>query len=98
MPGAFLTRISKAWPAELENQFTSNGVLKRVGEPEEIVGAAIYLASDQSSFTTGTVLRVDGGLPLCPLPRAQRSPRASWQRAFSPQCAARTLRRRSPIS
>jgi NAD(P)-dependent dehydrogenase (short-subunit alcohol dehydrogenase family) len=64
MPGAFLTRISKAWPAELENQFTSNAVLKRVGEPEEIVGAAIYLASDQSSFTTGTVLRVDGGLSL----------------------------------
>ena len=64
MPGAFLTRLSKDWPADLENQFRSNAVLKRIGEPEEIVGAATYLASDQASFTTGTVLRVDGGLSL----------------------------------
>jgi NAD(P)-dependent dehydrogenase (short-subunit alcohol dehydrogenase family) len=35
--------------------------LRRAGEPREIVGAALYLASDASSFTTGSVLRVDGG-------------------------------------
>lgn len=33
----------------------------RVGEPEELVGAAVYFASDASSFTTGAVLSVDGG-------------------------------------
>ena len=35
--------------------------LRRAGRPEEIVGAALYLAGDASSFTTGTILRVDGG-------------------------------------
>ena len=33
------------------------------GEPEEIVGAALYWASDAASFTTGTIIRVDGGTP-----------------------------------
>ena len=35
--------------------------LKRVGEPTELVGLALYLASDASSYTTGTVVSVDGG-------------------------------------
>jgi NAD(P)-dependent dehydrogenase (short-subunit alcohol dehydrogenase family) len=37
--------------------------LRRGGQPGEIVGAALYFASDASSFTTGSVLRVDGGVP-----------------------------------
>ena len=36
----------------------------RLGEPHEIVGTALYLASDLSSFTTGTVLTVDGGVSV----------------------------------
>lgn len=35
--------------------------LGRIGEPEEIVGLAIYLASDESSFMTGSVINIDGG-------------------------------------
>ncbi len=35
--------------------------LRRVGEPDEIAGAALYFASDQSSFTSGAILTLDGG-------------------------------------
>jgi NAD(P)-dependent dehydrogenase (short-subunit alcohol dehydrogenase family) len=35
--------------------------MQRFGTPEEIVGAAVYLASDASSFTTGQIMTIDGG-------------------------------------
>ncbi len=63
MPGMFMTDISKAWdPAEVERRFRENVPAGRGGEPHEIVGAALYLASDASSYTTGSVIKVDGGL------------------------------------
>ena len=37
--------------------------LQRGSQPDEVVGAALYLASDSASFTTGTLMRVDGGQP-----------------------------------
>ena len=36
----------------------------RIGEPDEIVGAAFYLATDASNYTTGTEIIVDGGVLL----------------------------------
>jgi NAD(P)-dependent dehydrogenase (short-subunit alcohol dehydrogenase family) len=60
--GPFLTDISKAWDMDLASRrFQQILALRRAGEPSEIVGAALYLASAASSFTTGAVLRVDGG-------------------------------------
>lgn len=60
--GPFLTDISKAWdmPA-FEARAAENIAVARGGEPEEIVGAALYLASPSSKFTTATTIRVDGG-------------------------------------
>ena len=62
--GPFLTDISKAWdmPA-FEKRAKTSMALRRGGQAEEIVGAALYLASDHASFTTGTMIRVDGGTP-----------------------------------
>lgn len=62
MPGMFLTDISKAWdPDEVAHRFATEIPAGRGGQPSEIVGAALYLASDASSYTTGSVIKVDGG-------------------------------------
>jgi NAD(P)-dependent dehydrogenase (short-subunit alcohol dehydrogenase family) len=62
MAGPFLTDISKAWDVELVTKMLeAHAALKRAGNPDEIVGAALYFASDASSFTTGALLQVDGG-------------------------------------
>jgi NAD(P)-dependent dehydrogenase (short-subunit alcohol dehydrogenase family) len=62
MPGPFLTDISKAWDMEAVNKkFENTLALQRGGRPDEIIGAALYFASEASSFTTGAVLPVDGG-------------------------------------
>ena len=60
-PGPFLTDISTHWHESAHEMFRRDLALQRAGEVDEIVGAALYLASDASSFTTGSVIKVDGG-------------------------------------
>ena len=61
-PGPFLTDISAAWEDEAKESTPS--AIGRPGQPNEIVTAALFLASPSSSFTTGALVRVDGGLNI----------------------------------
>jgi NAD(P)-dependent dehydrogenase (short-subunit alcohol dehydrogenase family) len=61
MPGPFYTDISAGWDHDLFDERRKAFPLRRGGQPEEIIGAALYFASNASSFTTGSTLVVDGG-------------------------------------
>lgn len=66
-PGGFLTDPNRRWfnqMPELKNTFESNVPMGRLGEPDEIGPLALYLASDASTYMTGSVLVIDGGYML----------------------------------
>lgn len=61
MCGTFRTDIAKAWTPDMFEFIETRTALARVGEPHEIASAALYFASDSSSYSTGATLRLDGG-------------------------------------
>ena len=64
MAGPFLTDIAAGWDMDSFERNSSAYPLRRAGTPSEIVGAALYLASDAASFTTGSLIAVDGGMAV----------------------------------
>lgn len=63
-PGYIMTDMLKTVPNELLEKFSNQTMLKRLGNPEEVANAALFLISDDSSYVTGTVISVDGGMRL----------------------------------
>ncbi|MDD4858772.1 MAG: SDR family oxidoreductase [Dehalococcoidales bacterium] len=63
-PGWIVTDMTDELPADVRPKLIASVPLKRFGKPEEIVGAALYYASEMSSYTTGSVLVVDGGTTI----------------------------------
>lgn len=59
-PGVTKTDMMAALPQELVDKISAGIPLGRVGEPEDIANAYLYLASDLASYVTGVVLHVDG--------------------------------------
>ena len=60
MAGPFWTDISVSWRENLEA--TSDAAVRRIGRADEVVTTALYLASDHSSFTTGSIIELSGGI------------------------------------
>jgi|TARA_B110000261_G_scaffold99896_1_gene112616 NAD(P)-dependent dehydrogenase (short-subunit alcohol dehydrogenase family) len=65
-PGYIETKLTKPLQEEEEQRekITERTAMKRWGVPEDIAGAAVYLASDRASYTTGTTITVDGGYSI----------------------------------
>ena len=62
LPGPFATDISDAWPPEMVAWMERTIPARRVGRPDEIIGAALLLASDAGSYISGTIIRLDGAM------------------------------------
>jgi NAD(P)-dependent dehydrogenase (short-subunit alcohol dehydrogenase family) len=60
-PGPIATPLTVAQPQDAMEKLVSSIPMGRIGEPDEVARAALFLASDDSSFVTGTELFVDGG-------------------------------------
>jgi 3-oxoacyl-[acyl-carrier protein] reductase len=60
-PHAIETEMSAQWPEERRKEIISSIPLGRLGKPEDVAEAALFLASDEASFITGEILDVNGG-------------------------------------
>ena len=63
-PGFIATEMVKKMPAEVLKSMEDKVPLKRLGQPEEIASAYLFLASNEAAYINGTVLSVDGGITI----------------------------------
>ncbi len=63
-PGFIATEMVQAMPEKVQAMMAEKTPLQRLGKPEEIAEAYLFLASDRAAFVNGAVLSVDGGLTL----------------------------------
>jgi NAD(P)-dependent dehydrogenase (short-subunit alcohol dehydrogenase family) len=65
-PGTIETDLNRAFLAQPENRRAKRGLIPmdRIGRPQDVAGAAVFLASEAASYVTGTTIVVDGGLTL----------------------------------
>lgn len=62
MPAATETDMNKGWPAETKARVAASNPMQRLGRPEDVASACVFLASDAASYVNGAQLAVDGGL------------------------------------
>jgi 3-oxoacyl-[acyl-carrier protein] reductase len=63
-PGFIKTPMTETVPEKVLEMMKEKAPLQRLGNPEDVANAYLFLASDEASFITGTVLSVDGGLVI----------------------------------
>jgi 3-oxoacyl-[acyl-carrier protein] reductase len=61
-PGFTLTEMVRQMPEKILEGMVGHTPLRRMGEPRDIANGYLFLATDEASFITGTVLRIDGGI------------------------------------
>ena len=62
LPSACDTDLTANWPSETKSRIAGMNPMRRLGTPEDLVGACVFLASDAAGYMNGAQLPVDGGL------------------------------------
>jgi 3-oxoacyl-[acyl-carrier protein] reductase len=63
-PGFIQTDLTRDLPADLLERARQAAAIQRIGTPDDVAPAIVFLASKEASYITGQVLGIDGGLPI----------------------------------